>query len=803
MTVPAPSPRYVQYAGDGGSGPFTVPFRFFEAEDMVVELTDASGVRTRLDDCLIEGAGDPGGGQVITAQPVAIGQTLTLWSEAAIIQPADYIAADAFPAETHEGALDRLTLIAQDLRRDVDRSLKSPMGETLVPLAPSDERAGMLMAFDETGNPDTSRTYAAFVDDVLRAITPDLVQIVEMAGAEQVQAVGAEGAGRIEAVQATAGAAWAEAQAEVEATGDDQATRLGLESPIVVKIPGWAVEELGLDAGWAYADRAGWTTPNLSQLIDGAAGSITLVVNEDIDLSEADGAFRIYKPFQARYHFVEGSYNAGEGPVSRDAVVIRPTLRTVDPAKVDPLGRRVVMSNGVLPGTTYGNASYSKAQTRVQTKFLDKVPDQIWAVYWAGSVNGAEVGLGHSMTVAASLEVVGHGYARFGGAGHDAVVASNGWVALGPLTPADFSLSEFPADTVAYVRTMVDVSAAGVTWPTTLSGAFGICHVGGSAQIDGTGAFTNMGGITTGVGLGPAAIIGTWAGLELPSVMIEGDSIAGGASDSTDDWVSTGKGGWAIRACRQARGGSQIPFVQASRPGDRAYQSYAAAAFRQQLAAWCTDIWESMGTNDLAVARTGAQTLAAKQGQMVAQAAYGPERFMWVRMLPRPNSSTDVWTAVSGQTVGGAFQTAGQAEVFEASALALIDTANGPDALLDLRAPLVALSGVAWKWPAPGYTADGVHPSATATDAFDYVSNAYADTLERLHNTMTLAAPTGTFDVLVVDDAGYEWRDDVVVAESGGYAFAPRAGQAYASDVLFFPAGLTGGEKAALEADYA
>ncbi len=230
MTVTAPSPRFAAYAGDGGSGPFPVPFRFLEAADVKAVVVAADGGRAPLDGLTLEGAGDAEGGQATTPRAIAVGETLVLWTDTALVQPADYIAADAFPAETHEAALDRLTLIAQDQRRDQARALSAPPGDTLGPLPDTARRKGMLLTFDaETGDPVTDRDYAGFVEEVaLRVDLPaSAFGAVVTEGGAQVALVAAEGAEQVAAVMAAIGsaatdiAAEGEAQvAEIEAAGE-------------------------------------------------------------------------------------------------------------------------------------------------------------------------------------------------------------------------------------------------------------------------------------------------------------------------------------------------------------------------------------------------------------------------------------------------------------------------------------------------------------------------------------------------------------------------------------------------------
>lgn len=195
MTVGSQTPRFVQYAGDGSSGPFPYAFRITASSDLIVKKTDAEGVTTTLTGNTITGVGEAGGGGVTTAAPVAVGQTLLIYSDVPLTQPADYIANDSFPAETHEGALDRLTLIAQDLRRDVDRAIKTSMGDD----APNDI------------------DYGDLIQSVAEVVTDDaLIAALETAGAEQVGLVETAGAEQVAAIGAAVGTAVADVAAEGE-----------------------------------------------------------------------------------------------------------------------------------------------------------------------------------------------------------------------------------------------------------------------------------------------------------------------------------------------------------------------------------------------------------------------------------------------------------------------------------------------------------------------------------------------------------------------------------------------------------
>jgi hypothetical protein len=196
MTVGAQTDRFNEYAGAGTTGPFTYAFRILDADDLIVKKTTAAGVTTTLTGNTITGVGDAAGGSVVTAAAVAVGETLLIYSNTALTQEADYISGDAFPAESHETALDKLTLVAQDLRRDINRAIKVPLGDD----APAD------IDYDD------------IIQDVAEIVTDAaLIAALEEAGAEQVALVEAEGAEQVAAVNAAVGTAEADIAAEAEA----------------------------------------------------------------------------------------------------------------------------------------------------------------------------------------------------------------------------------------------------------------------------------------------------------------------------------------------------------------------------------------------------------------------------------------------------------------------------------------------------------------------------------------------------------------------------------------------------------
>ena len=83
------------------------------------------------------------------------GESLTLRRRVPRTQETAYREAGRFPAKTHEAALDKLTMIAQQLAEETDRALKAPRsdrsGDMTLPVEA--ERAGRFLGFDDTGRP--------------------------------------------------------------------------------------------------------------------------------------------------------------------------------------------------------------------------------------------------------------------------------------------------------------------------------------------------------------------------------------------------------------------------------------------------------------------------------------------------------------------------------------------------------------------------------------------------------------------------------------------------------------------------
>lgn len=131
MTVLTTIAKAGPYAGAGTTGPFTVPFRFLDAAHLRVirAVGDVETVLVLGTDYTVNGVGASSGSVTLLA-PLPVGQTLTVMRNVPATQEADYVPGDAFPAESHEQALDKLTMITQQLQEEVQRAAKLPASNT-------------------------------------------------------------------------------------------------------------------------------------------------------------------------------------------------------------------------------------------------------------------------------------------------------------------------------------------------------------------------------------------------------------------------------------------------------------------------------------------------------------------------------------------------------------------------------------------------------------------------------------------------------------------------------------------------
>jgi hypothetical protein len=155
MTV-ASQVSKVSYAGNGSTQNFAVPYYFLENGHLRVVLRSSAGVetvQTITTNYTVTGAGNPAGGQVSMVVAPPAGFSLVIVRNVPVTQETDYTANDPFPAESHERALDKLTMISQQSSEIDVRSIKIPETETNVTQVPtSSNRANKLLGFGAGGD---------------------------------------------------------------------------------------------------------------------------------------------------------------------------------------------------------------------------------------------------------------------------------------------------------------------------------------------------------------------------------------------------------------------------------------------------------------------------------------------------------------------------------------------------------------------------------------------------------------------------------------------------------------------------
>jgi hypothetical protein len=104
------------FAGSGSTGPFSFPFKITAASDLDVYKTTAVGGISLLSypsAYSVTGVGDAAGGSLTLTTALATGETLAIVRDVPTTQPTSLRTQGTFLPESHEDALDRLTMIDQ------------------------------------------------------------------------------------------------------------------------------------------------------------------------------------------------------------------------------------------------------------------------------------------------------------------------------------------------------------------------------------------------------------------------------------------------------------------------------------------------------------------------------------------------------------------------------------------------------------------------------------------------------------------------------------------------------------------
>jgi len=165
VTISTETRKAGPYSCNGSQTVFSFAFRVFASSEVVVTLADANGVETVLVlnthytvSLNADQDANPGGSvtTIGASSPYASGNTITLTSDVADTQGVDLPSGGPWSATVVERALDRLTVLVQQVRLLVTGALRQPVSDAVAigALPTKTARLGKFLAFDGTnGDP--------------------------------------------------------------------------------------------------------------------------------------------------------------------------------------------------------------------------------------------------------------------------------------------------------------------------------------------------------------------------------------------------------------------------------------------------------------------------------------------------------------------------------------------------------------------------------------------------------------------------------------------------------------------------
>jgi hypothetical protein len=165
MSVTVPTSTRFRYEGNGVTDTFAYDARVFEAEELVVEIitraTDEleDTLTLTTDYSVTINANGTASVTVVPAEIPSVTQDIQIRRSVPRSQDTVFPTGSVFPAKAVEEALDRLTVIAQDVQSDVDRSVKLPNTSSLESIELPVPSANKLIGWNSAG--DELQNYAA------------------------------------------------------------------------------------------------------------------------------------------------------------------------------------------------------------------------------------------------------------------------------------------------------------------------------------------------------------------------------------------------------------------------------------------------------------------------------------------------------------------------------------------------------------------------------------------------------------------------------------------------------------------
>lgn len=159
------------YVANSGPFVFPVPFYFLESSHIRVVRRTSGGTETELTEGVefdVSGAGDLAGGSVTIKaghEPAATDR-IVIVRNVPITQETDYVENDAFTAETHERALDKLTMINQQQTEELGRAIKLPISTSVADINFPEPVGDALIKWNSGGTSLETAALASLPSDI-------------------------------------------------------------------------------------------------------------------------------------------------------------------------------------------------------------------------------------------------------------------------------------------------------------------------------------------------------------------------------------------------------------------------------------------------------------------------------------------------------------------------------------------------------------------------------------------------------------------------------------------------------------
>jgi hypothetical protein len=156
MTISSTTVRN-SYSGNGSTTVFAYTFKILDDDEIQVIIRSSTGTettKTKTTHYTVSGVGSSGGGNITFLTAPGSTETVVLKRNTTKTQETDYVANDPFPANSHEEALDRVTMIAQEIQEELGRSIKLSKTNTMTSTeftVGAADRANKILAFDSNG----------------------------------------------------------------------------------------------------------------------------------------------------------------------------------------------------------------------------------------------------------------------------------------------------------------------------------------------------------------------------------------------------------------------------------------------------------------------------------------------------------------------------------------------------------------------------------------------------------------------------------------------------------------------------